>query len=71
MLHYTATDQHGRQVLGTIDDQTRTRRDVTLELYDRGYQHAAIRDNHALIAGIDTHPDGHRYWWASSKSPGS
>ncbi|HET9877521.1 MAG TPA: hypothetical protein VFQ37_17475 [Mycobacterium sp.] len=67
MLKYTATDQRGSQVIGTIDDETRTRRDVALELYELGYHHAAIHDDHALVAGIDTDPDGHRYWWASLK----
>ncbi|MGH3563468.1 MAG: hypothetical protein ACRDTN_17200 [Mycobacterium sp.] len=66
-MNYTATDEHGRQVDGAIDDQTRTLRDVALELYELGYQHAAIQDDDALVAGIDTHPNGHRYWWASLK----
>jgi hypothetical protein len=67
MLNYTATDQHGRQVSGDVDGQTHTRRGVTVELYDLGYQRAAIYDGNVLVAGIDTDSNGHRYWWASLK----
>ncbi len=71
MLNYTATDQQGREVVGAVDDQVRTRRDVALEFYEQGYQQAAIHDDHGLVAGIGIHPDGHRYWWASLKRAGA
>lgn len=71
MLNYTATDQHGHHVTGAIDDLRRTRRDVALELYELGHQHAAIYDDQALVGGVDTHPGGGRYWWASLKFVGA
>lgn len=70
MLTYTATDQHGRQAAGVIDDQARTRRDMIVEFYQHGYQRAELRDDRALVAGIDTAPDGRRYWWASLMTTG-
>lgn len=45
MLSYTATDQHGRQVVGVIDDETRTSAEVAQELYELGCQRAAIEDD--------------------------
>lgn len=69
MLNFTATDPNGRQVVGTIGDRKRTRREVIVEFYERGYQRADIRDEQALVAGIATDPDGRRYWWASLMEP--
>jgi hypothetical protein len=70
MLNYTATDQRGRQVAGDIDDQNQTRRGATLELYELGYQCAAVYDGNVLVAGIDSDTKGHRYWWVSLKLAG-
>ena len=65
MLTYTATDQHGHRVVGDIEDPARSRRDVTVELYARGYQDAAVYDGRALVAGVRTDPNGDRHWWTS------
>lgn len=67
MLNYTATDQHGRPVVGTVDDQTCTRRELTLELYRLGHRCAAVYDGQALVGGVEVYPGGDRYWWASLK----
>ncbi len=43
----------------------RTPADVAHELYELGYQRAAIQDGHTLVAGVDTDPNNHRHWWTS------
>ena len=40
---------------------------VAQELYEFGYQRAAIQDGHTLVAGVDADPNGHRHWWTSLK----